>query len=631
MKRIYYLIIFLCLLQNSVIPQSSIKINKPKSGELVSSSPNYIIDYNGPWIESVDIQYSADNKTDWKDISWGGAWGGGNSYHVKWYPPEINSDSCFIRITLKTNPVIGDTSGRFTLYKIIYDSLVTNEIKYYFRNDGTFAVQPYYDCCGLLWPGGKNASKSAVFHEGFLVGGFTDGELGLSGVQWNSGMIPGVIQKDGSYSNPADPKFKIWKIKKNWESLPPGPEKMRYELDYKNWPGNLGAPFIDVNHNGIFDRGIDEPEFLGDEVAWFAANDLDSLKVYSSLGSKGLGLEIQYTLYAFENIDTLKDVIFKKYKIINKGDKTIENCTFSLWSDFDLGDGFNDFVGCDTTLNLGIGYNGTEDDVIYNIPPAIGYQLLEGPVVEGDITDTARIEGYPVPGYRNLGMTSFGPLIKHWVYGIMDAGTTEELYNNMRGLNTINGTPLVNPITGGETIFGLSGDPVNDFGWYEGDGWLGGAFPYERRMLVNSGGFTLSPGDTQQVVFSVIMAQGEDRLLSVRQLKRKAEFVKSFYDSLFSSRNKRNSKIEDDLFLSQNYPNPFNGYTNINYFLPESDDVKFMIYDVLGRMVIKIDKGFESSGYHKIVINSENLASGFYVYRLLTGNSSINKKMLILK
>ena len=87
-----------------------------------------------------------------------------------------------------------------------------------------------------------------------------------------------------------------------------------------------------------------------------------------------------------------------------------------------------------------------------------------------------------------------------------------EMYNQMNGLLS-SGNPMLNPISGQNTKFALDGDPVNDIGWYEGGAWE--ASCGDRKFVMNSGPFDFAPGDSQEVVYAIIMARGEDRLDSV--------------------------------------------------------------------------------------------------------------------
>lgn len=84
--------------------------------------------------------------------------------------------------------------------------------------------------------------------------------------------------------------------------------------------------------------------------------------------------------------------------------------------------------------------------------------------------------------------------------------------------------------------------------------------------------------------------------------------------------------------LNQNYPNPFNPTTKISYSLAKAGPVTLEIYDLLGRKEATIiNNVFQSSGFHEISCNAENLPSGVYFYKLKAGNYINIKKMLLLK
>jgi hypothetical protein len=80
-----------------------------------------------------------------------------------------------------------------------------------------------------------------------------------------------------------------------------------------------------------------------------------------------------------------------------------------------------------------------------------------------------------------------------------------------------------------------------------------------------------------------------------------------------------------------NYPNPFNPTTVIGYQLPVAGYVTLKVFDLLGREVATLVNENKSAGYYKISFDASNLPSGVYFYNLLTGNSSITKKMLLIK
>jgi minor extracellular serine protease Vpr len=89
--------------------------------------------------------------------------------------------------------------------------------------------------------------------------------------------------------------------------------------------------------------------------------------------------------------------------------------------------------------------------------------------------------------------------------------------------------------------------------------------------------------------------------------------------------------IPTTLSLEQNYPNPFNPMTLIRFSLPEQEHVSLIVYDVLGREIEQlIDREIEA-GTHTIEFNGNGLSSGLYFYRLNTGNTSIVKRMMLVR
>jgi len=83
--------------------------------------------------------------------------------------------------------------------------------------------------------------------------------------------------------------------------------------------------------------------------------------------------------------------------------------------------------------------------------------------------------------------------------------------------------------------------------------------------------------------------------------------------------------------LYQNYPNPFNPVTNIKFYLARKASVIITIYDLAGREVMKYNKGVLSPGTYNISFSGNNLASGVYIYQLVTDDLVEAKKMVILK
>ena len=95
----------------------------------------------------------------------------------------------------------------------------------------------------------------------------------------------------------------------------------------------------------------------------------------------------------------------------------------------------------------------------------------------------------------------------------------------------------------------------------------------------------------------------------------------------------RNSASPDQFDLSQNYPNPFNPETAINYTLTARSFVDLKVYDVLGREVATLVDRYQEAGTYTVTFNSQRYAlkSGVYFYRLVAGNTSETRKLLLAK
>jgi hypothetical protein len=88
--------------------------------------------------------------------------------------------------------------------------------------------------------------------------------------------------------------------------------------------------------------------------------------------------------------------------------------------------------------------------------------------------------------------------------------------------------------------------------------------------------------------------------------------------------------------LSVARPNPFNPSTTIGYTLPRGGDTELVVYDIEGRRVRTLVKGFVPAGDHGVVWDGRDdagnrVASGVYLYRLRAGAVVETKKMVLVK
>lgn len=88
--------------------------------------------------------------------------------------------------------------------------------------------------------------------------------------------------------------------------------------------------------------------------------------------------------------------------------------------------------------------------------------------------------------------------------------------------------------------------------------------------------------------------------------------------------------------LYQSYPNPFNPKTLISFSIPKTERVMITVYDLLGRKIKTLLDDQLYVGRHTVSWDGRNndgkiVSSGVYLYRLDACNTSLTKRMLLLK
>lgn len=451
----------------------------------------------------------------------------------------------------------------------IYTVANANNMFIWVKSNGITGHTPW-NASGIYFP---QRAAGVIYTEGIVWGGnVIDGEspqLRVGGSTYLTNLDQGAIMgiRTGNYENPSAEDVRLWRVHRNWQMIDLLDEVLyrdlseadileQYETDWDEWPATKGAPFEDVNGNGLYDPLVDIPGMPGaDQTIWYVANDLAGIPNY---GSPAIGLEMQTTIWSYERpeADPFQDISFKRVVLIYKGTSLssesaqIEDMYISQWVDPDIGGSSNDFVGCDSLLNLGYGYNAEQTDWdfdLYNLrPPSFGYCLIQGPVIPSE-GDTAIFNFQQKPGNRNLDMSSFF----YYSAGnehdgdpsLNDYNGTVEFYNLMSGLRPQLGTVWQDPVSGQATHFPLSGNPLTEEGWIDGIVLSAG----DRRMGITSGPFDFAIGDSQEVIIALIGDNcSEGRLAylqNVEGVRRKARNVKDITQNGFAADIKTNTLV----------------------------------------------------------------------------------------
>ncbi len=548
-----------------------------------------------------------------------------------------------------------------------------NNIKLPINNRGILAdvFIPDYTNNGLH--NGTYDGETFLFSGGFYMSGMANDNL------WGNGILSASriedYQSGKINSDPNSPINQLYVVRSSdpafgfawqkWESA------VSLGADFYDGNNNNIYDPVDLNYNGQWDANEDRPDFQGDITAWCVFNDgvPQSLRRYDI---DPQGIEIKQTVFASGDTgNEFEDIIFVRYKIENNGTvaDVFDSVYFGAAADPDLGESFDDLVGCDTLLNSGYLYNQGPDNDYGNNPPAFFIKQLQGPPVfipgETFIDNNSDDEFTPgvdtpldsaivnngkylgtdfIPGAKNLKPNAYTQYMSsHPTNG--DPDTHYHLRNYMLGGMGNNGG-LLDPCTwqfgNGSSIsncseinpkFMYSGDPV------AGEGWIN-IEALDQRFILSSGPFKLKAGEPIELIYAYIVGRGTDHLNSITKAREISQFAQTVYDNNFvdlpTGIDDDENIIADEFKLYQNYPNPFNPTTTIKFQIPSNvkgqmANIKIIVFDILGREINTLLNEPKPAGTYEVEFNASKLASGVYFYQLSAGSFIQTKKLMLLK
>jgi len=205
---------------------------------------------------------------------------------------------------------------------------------------------------------------------------------------------------------------------------------------------------------------------------------------------------------------------------------------------------------------------------------------------------------------------------------------------------------LISPAHGASVVFTTDNpyDPIN-FSWspsidvdspvyyhFESSGLEG--FSSEPQMDTSFVAYNLDlhalmDSTHAQLVWNIIATDSLEQIVAVN-----GPFTLNLVDSTTLST--RGSIIPEDYALRANYPNPFNPSTSIGFDIPEAGQVSVEILDLSGRQVAVLTKDHYAAGSYEVVWSAmdqhgDPVSTGVYFYRLVAGNHSMVRKMILLK
>lgn len=368
----------------------------------------------------------------------------------------------------------------------------------------------------------KGSGKSLMFSGALWVGGKNqDGELKIAATMSKdldgSDYYPGPVAEGYPHNsgNMDCAVFdQLWKINKTMiDSFIAGQYTVVPSI-IVNWPAKNNpnfpetagldlAPFVDVNSDGAYNPIVDGdyPNIKGDQAIWSIMNDANGYH-YGSNGGQGIGMEVHTLAYAFTDgtQQGIDNITYYEYTLINKSDQTITDTYVGYYADVDVGTWSDDYIGCDTTRNLGIGYNGDDyDENTYGTTiPMVGVSMINEP---------KNAQGEKVK------MTSFMYLNRDATSPYRLPTTPEQFYGVMQS-TFMDGTHLVSGGTGhvssggtDSVDFMFPSDPSDPLGWSE---CAEGNSPGDRSFLMSHGPITLFPGTPSSFTTAVMFVEDVD-------------------------------------------------------------------------------------------------------------------------
>lgn len=514
-----------------------------------------------------------------------------------------------------------------------YKSFVLNQTYQEYRCDGLFRVDIPYDRnwldglhvhakvdptgswfrdadvqnAAFLVPG--NSSLATIYSSSLWVSALKNGEplaawanFEMSDDGWCYGPICDVV--DLNYANKY---YQTWNVTK---------QEVNNHLQHFNdvgytapvgislWPGNgntdngeahILAPFIDQDNDGWYEpHQGDVPDIDGDESMFMILNDRFAFHQLVDYEPMNIELQVMFSTFSTDVTAPLDNAVFAKVHVFNRSENDYEDLRLSIWNDYDLGAGADDYIGVDSLKAYSFVYNG--DNVDSPSSSSLGYG--ESPPAQACI-----LLGESLGSHRYY-FNSQNP-------NLGEPETTVEFYNYARGFDLM-GQP-------GISNFMFSGNVCDN----SGDTELNGGYqPGDRRSVMSSLGHSLMSGDyiCFNYAYYTALDTTADNFMNACALNELADYVVDYYNDNISNNCALVTSLDEKEMSSVRvlvYPNP--GHDLIEIVFPEVKNEMCWIecYDAVGHVVFSQQQKIDSSS--RMTLNMESLACGLYEIKLSSG------------
>jgi len=124
--------------------------------------------------------------------------------------------------------------------------------------------------------------------------------------------------------------------------------------------------------------------------------------------------------------------------------------------------------------------------------------------------------------------------------------------------------------------------------------------------------------------------------LEIKNTTMAGTFEQLTFENGSNTRIKTINRVPAGFTLNQNIPNPFNPSTTIQYSVSRPTHIKLVLYSIHGQKIKTLVDRFDEPGVYNVIWDATNdsgitVATGVYIYQLLTGDTQIQKQMLLLR
>lgn len=385
----------------------------------------------------------------------------------------------------------------------------------------------------------------------------------------------------------------------------------------KNWPANPQfqgetqnlAPYVEVNGLAGYqwDQG-DYPDVCGNQALYWVFND--SYNQHSETGAQPLGVEVHAKAFAMNSPDdAISKTIFVSYRIVNRSENTYDSLYIGMFSDFDIGYGFDDYIGSVPDANSFFAYNGDPFDDgasgYGDYPPMQSVTFLNQPLSK-------------FIAYNNDFSIRGNPQVPAEYYGYLK-GTWRDHSRMTKGGNGYGGTIPIN--------FMYDGDPNNQQAWSE---VTTSSTVGDRRGIGSTGPYTFAPGETVRLDVAFTFHQDSttpSNTVVYADMLDRIKAVQTFYDQGFSgycTRSLTALSSQPEPIAMKLYPNPTKGMVRLELDEPAQ---QVQVVNAVGQIVLQQ----ELKGKMTNELDVSMLPAGIYQVKVTSAKGVGIKNLLVVE